>query len=304
MKSLNGYVLLILFLSFPLFSLAQKDTIPTRELSDDDLEFLWKARDQYQDWLDGSELSKVIKVSELFIANSNLVMLDLEITTGSDWLNLKEGYQEKSGTDLRRTLFNKLLFLAEIDRTQAGIRIRSKENDYYVDMRFVNGELKIHESKLKGSRKGTVVIDIKKLPKALKGDGADGLELTKERIIKYFDEFYSKKSNWFQNVKFKETEEEKDGVYYLSFSISNIKKEVLDDFVFGYYERISIDITLKKVNNKIIALYEVQAKYGQGILIEPRKVDFTDVDPKYKSYLDQYAKELKGEIDKAIKDKN
>jgi len=304
MKTLNSYFFLTLFLSFPILSLAQKDTIPTTELSDDDLVFLWKARDQYQDWLEGSELGKIVKVSELFIANKeDLVVLDLEITTGSDWLGLKEGYAEKNGTDLRRTLFNKFLFLAEIDRTQAGIRIRSKEKDYYIDMRFVKGELKMHESKLKGSRKGTVVIDIKKLPKALKGEGADNLEFTKDRIIDYFDDYYTKKSNWFQNVRFKHTEEEENGIYYLNFTISNIKKEVLDDFLLGYFERITVNITLKKINNKIVALYEVQAKYGQGILTEPRKGDYTDVDPKYKAYLDEYAVELKEEISTAIKKK-
>jgi hypothetical protein len=268
----------------------------------DDWEFLTKSRDHYQEWLESNtELTKVIRVTNLIIHSPNLVVLDLEITNGADWVSLRDKYAERNGTDLSRMLFNKFLFLSELGRKQAGIRIRSAEKDYYVDMRYKDSNLITHESKLKGSVKGTVTIDAMKLPKSLKGKGVDTMEETKKQLIEYFKGYYDEKKGFFYDANFKVLNDEKvEDTHYLEFSIWNISNEVLYDFAIGYYERISIIITLKEDKGSVTILYEIQAKYGAGLFKAPRRSDYKDVEINYKEYLDEYGKGFKSKIKEAI----
>lgn len=289
----------LFLICFPILNYAQDSS----EVDlNDDWQFLTKSRDHYQEWLESTELSKVIQVTDLLIASPSLVVLDLQITNGADWVNLRDKYADRNGTDLSRMLFNKLLFLAELDRKQAGIRIRSVEKDYYVDMRYQDDTLAIYESKLRGSVKGTVTIDSRALPKSLKGKGLNTIDTTKNRLIAYFNKYYDEKKGFFYDANFKVLDdEEKEGVHYLEFSIWNISNEVLNDFTIGYYERISINITLKKDKEDIVILYEIQAKFGAGLFKAPRRSDYKDVEIKYKEYLEEYGKEFKTKIQEAIK---
>ena len=299
MYSLKSSALIAIhFLLIPLVALSQ-DT--SRVDLNDDWEFLTKSRDHYQEWLESTELSKVLRVTDLLIASSKLVVLDLEATSGADWVNLRTKYADRNGTDLRRMLFDKLLFLSELETDQAGIRIRTALKDYYVDMRYKNDTLAIHESKLRGSGQGTTFIDAQKLPKSNKVNSTNTINKTKVRLKKYFKHYYDGRDGWFNDSKFEVVKEEVQGdKHHLHFKITNIRGEILNDFNIPYYERIRISITLYEENGGVVFVYEIFGKYGSGIIYGPRKNAYKDMEIKYEEYLIDYAEDFAPKIRQAL----
>ncbi len=263
-----------------------------------DWDFLHQARSQYERWLEGTELKKVLRVHDLQIF-PELVLLDLRIPNGNDWISFKERYEAKYGTDLRRKLFQQMLFMFQLEQAQAGLRIRSDQNNHYVDMRYRADTLAINETNPKSSRIDSIRIDFSKIPGAVIGDGAANLALTRSKLRQFFAEYYREKSTRFREVKYDIFDEEP---LQLSFIIWNLKKEILNDLVLGYYERILLDLTFKTEGQSIKIYYEVYGSYGSGIFRAPRKTEYTDIDLDSKStYMDEYKRKIKSRINQFMK---
>lgn len=281
-----------------LFILFSYSSILAQDLTDD-WDFLHQARGQYEQWLEGSELGKILRVTDLQIYE-DLVILDLRAPNGNDWTSFKSRYQENFGADLRRKLFQKMVFLFELDRDQAGLRIRTDLSDHYVDMRYKSDTLILNETVRKDvPRNDSLYIDFNNISCALVGNGAASIELTKSKLRQFFEQYYQNKSKPYREVQFDIYDSEPS---HLSFVIWNLKKEILNDFSIGYFERILLDLTFKAEGEGVKVYYEVFGSFGSGIFKAPRKSNYTDIDLEYdKAYLDDYQRRIKNKINDHMK---
>ena len=262
-----------------------------------DWDFLHQAREDYQDWLDESDLTKVIRVHDLII-KPEIVIMDLRITNGTDWISLRERYLEYYGTDLRRKLFKQMTFIFELKDKEAGMRIRSDFSDHYVDMRY-RDTLVINETTTKGLRKDSLQLKMKDIPGAVAGNGAATIQLSKSKLKQYFEKYFQKKRSFFQEAEIEVTDETDN---HLNFQIWNITDEILDDLLMGYFEYIVVDMTLNVKGNVVKIYYDVEGKYGSGIYKGPRKSDYKRIDKSFdKQYMDDYKRRLTSRIRESLK---
>ena len=262
-----------------------------------DWNFLHQAREDYQDWLEESDLTKVIRVHDLII-KPEIVIMDLRISNGTDWISLKERYLEYYGTDLRRKLFKQMTFIFELKDKEAGLRIRSDFSDHYVDMRY-RDTLVIHETVPRGMRKDSLQLKMKDIPGAVAGNGAATIQLSKSKLKQYFEKYFQKKRSFFQEAEIEVTDETDN---HLNFQIWNITDEILDDLLMGYFEYIVVDMTLNVKGNVVKIYYDVEGKYGSGIYKGPRKSAFKRIDKSfYKQYMDDYKRRLTSRIRESLK---
>ena len=78
-----------------------------------------------------------------------------------------------------------------------------------------------------------------------------------------------------------------------SIEITNISKEVLDDFAIGYFELIIIDVFIQEKDQNVEIVYNFRAKYGSGIFVAPRRSGYVDINSDYPEYVKRYDKRVR-----------
>ena len=221
----------------------------------------------YKDWLNSSDMQYVLRVEDM-VVYEDMLLLDLKVSSAAAWHSLDKQYDiSTNGDTLYKRLFNKLAFLMEIDRRQTGVRIRSDKEDFYADIYYKENEVKARISGLpKGEIDGILKLDLSNHVKGAKGKGAKNIIATKRILKRKLPQFYKNKSNFFQTVKVDTYEEKK----LLNFTIYNIKKELIHDDLFGYFERIDIEMTFTEEEGEVTIKYHIDCKYGSGIFTAPR----------------------------------
>lgn len=276
------------------FGYAQ-DSLAQKEDLTDDYAFFFETLEEYKSWLKTYNLESVVRVEDL-IVEPERVILDLRIPNRHHWISLKERYKEQQGGDIRQLLFDRFVFIMEVKRPQAGIRIRSDEKDHFVDIGYLNDEFKMLESKPMGTINDTLYIDLRRIPKVEIGNSRQNTRTTIKLLKKHFAEYFDSKSNWFRTPEYEMIADGKR----LYIEVYNIKGEILNDFMVPYYERIEITMTIKEKNGKVTIGYRLQGKFGSGIFVAPRKSGYKDMTKYDKPYLVPYNLKMRQRINEAL----
>jgi len=248
-------------------------------------------QEYFKAWLDSTKLSEHIQVSKLKVRSDRL-LLQMKIANKDIWLDLKEEFEQKYHSNFAKVLLDKFLFQMSVGKDSAEINIHCVSADYPIGIYYQDGKLKVDEALPLVTTKGMFQLNISDFPTGKPQTAKGKSEDIKRRIKLYLRDYYLAKSSFWHKVHFSVIDNEEE----ISFEISNIKKEVLDDFVMGYFERIVIDMYVEQKGNIVEVTYELQAKYGSGIFIAPRRSGYKDMEPKYQDYVDQYRKRFRSMI--------
>lgn len=245
----------------------------------------------YQDWLDSTQLSNYFKIKNLAVHPTQLV-LSMELAKKEDWFDVKDEFQRQFKTDAGKKMLDKFAFQMAVGGDSIEIQIACQQEKYPIELKYIDNEFTVLEALPFVSTRGSFKIELSDIPvkdpQRTKGSAKD----VKDLIILYLQDYYGKKKFLWRKAKFEVIDNEDE----VNFEISNIKKEVLDDFLIGYFEYIKIDFYIEQKGQIVEVNYDLQAKYGSGILVAPRRSGYKDMEPKYQDYIDQYRKKFKSMI--------
>jgi hypothetical protein len=258
--------------------------------------FFEEAAIQYQTWLEQSEASKAIVVSD-FQLDSNKVQLKLQANTRTEWLTIRSNYFDAKKHRFGKRLLKEMAFYFEVPLDSASILIECDNDTYDVHIYYENEAIVIDELfGLDIRLKSAVPIAFKEVgvngvgPIIVKNKSLADLEILKQSITGRFQTHYEAKEQfWNRKAKFEVLELDNE----FSIEITNISKEVLDDFSIGYFEFIIIDVFVEPKGKDIEIIYNFRGKYGSGIFIAPRRSGYKDMNGKYEEYVKRYDKKVR-----------
>ena len=249
----------------------------------------------YQDWLMATKINTLLKAQKI-TAQPDRLVLEMEIQNKDTWFDLKDTYKEKYQKDIGQRLLDKFCFQMSVGKDSALILINCIEDDYPIRLSYKDGKFFTDENLPMVSTKGMFTINLTDLPHSQSQQAKGSAIETKNLIKLYLKNYYSDKKNLLQKAKFRTIDNEDE----INFEISNIKKEVLDDFLVGYYELIIIDMYFIQKGDIVEIHYELQAKYGSGIFAAPRRSGYKDMEPKYQDYVERYRKRFSAMIKEVL----
>jgi hypothetical protein len=260
--------------------------------------FFQKQALEYQNWLLGAGISKIVKYENMEML-SDKVILRFELKSDLDWLGLKKSYNDSSPNSISELLFTRMIHLFEVPQENAEINLTDHKN-YYVNISYKNNKLLVVEPNPKGFVTNNLIIPVVKINKLKKECTQDvvesNVEFVKNIIEDYLRNFYHNKTARFSQAKVKIWQD--DNTVYAK--VSNITKEIIYDSFIGYWELIDYVVKVEQVENNVKINYTLQGKYGAGIFVAPRQNDFVDMERDYKMYLDTYNEQLKSNIRKEL----
>jgi len=286
--------LLIILLSLTAISAtAQTDS---SKITFEDNEFFYQAIEEYQEWLRTTGFDTIVTATDFVMSvEQDVVVLDLTVTKQRDWLSLCKTYEEKTGDNLREVLFYRMLFVFQVNNTQGGIRLRSSATDHFMDMRVVDGQLKIQEA------------DPKSIPVLLSFpfhqlsgfgvvEGATSIEHTQKLLKRFFRQKYNTRDYPDVHLRFDEYNNN-----HITIVIRNMNDEVFEDAINSYFEWLSIQAKVYEKNGKVYVRYKLMGKYSLR-MFNRRMTSYYKMDESETSYLWDYNSKLRSEIDKYIRD--
>lgn len=277
---LKNYLLLLLLLVSTVPVYAQEGL----QLEED---YFQSTLSNYQDWLDSTQLSQVLKIETLDVFTDK-IELNLIIATRESWLDLRDTYEEDYNRPIGDDLLKKLSFQMELVEDSVSIVINTLTEDYPVIIEALDGQITTLEDEPLISTKGMFKINLADIPQSKKQTTLGDSEDVKNIIKNYLRSHYEQKKVWGKKSRFFVIDNGEE----LNIEVSNISKEVLDDFLIGYYEFIKIDMEINQKGDVVEIAYELQARYGSGIFVAPRRSGYKDMEPKYSEYVERYRKKF------------
>ncbi len=258
--------------------------------------FFEEAALEYQNWLEKSDASEAIVVNG-FQLDSNQITLTLQANTKTEWLTIRNNYFDVKKHRFGERLLKEMAFYFEVPLDSAAILIECKNDTYDINIYKENNEIIIDEFfDLDFRLKSVVPIAFKEVgvssvgPIIIKNKSLADAEVLKQSITGRFQTHYEAKEQfWNRKAKFEVLELDNE----FSIEITNISKEVLDDFSIGYFEFIIVDVFIEPKGSDIEIIYNFRGKYGSGIFIAPRRSGYKDMNGKYEEYVKRYDKKIR-----------
>lgn len=278
-----------------LFFLGVSPLIAQNELEQDTAFFNATLAD-YQEWLDATQLSNLLIVKSLNIS-SDALLLQMEIKTREDWFDLRDIYKEKFDRNIGEDLLKKLAFQMELGKDSIVIIINTPTLTYPIKITYAEGEYATAENEPLLSTKGMFIIKLEDIPKISSDKTVGSAEEVKQIIKSYFRAYYKDKGAWGKTTRYRVIDNGEE----LSIEVSDMTKEVLDDFLIGYFEFVQIEMYIEQKGEVVEVTYELQAKYGSGVFVAPRRSGYKDMEPRYGEYVEQYRKKFKSMMNEILR---
>lgn len=281
---MRKYVLLILLLVLSFGGKAQFNTA--------DSLFFVEASNDFQSWLNTMPIHKGIRITG-FEMKTDKVTLKMATNTASDWLALRAAYHEECHQYIGDFFLKAMVFYFEVSLDSAAIFIDTQKEGCEVlvefkDGHFVNNDGLPLEFVLKNGGDKYPISEMNAFsskPIILKNKSKKDIKAVKKNIIGYMKGHYQAKEQcWGRVADFEVLEIDNE----FSIEVTNISKEVLDDFTIGYFELIIIDIFIQENEGNVEIVYNFRAKYGSGIFIAPRRSGYKSMEDEYAEYVKRY----------------
>lgn len=260
----------------------------------DSLHFV-TATKKFQTWLLSTPSDTSFKVQG-FECNNEKVTLKLTTKSRADWLYLRTAYYKYCKRHVGVELLKRMAFDFETPLDSIAILIVATDETYKTNLHYANNTIQDSEVlplgiEIKGSGGGDYPISemtaFSSPPVILKNKSEKDIEDLKTRIMQHLEGHYeSKEQFWGREAQVDILEIDNE----FTIEVTNISKEVLNDFAIGYFELIIIDIFIHQNGSDIEIVYNFRAKYGSGIILPPRRSGYYDMTEEYPEYLDRYDK--------------
>jgi hypothetical protein len=254
--------------------------------------FFVEATTDFQSWLNSMPISEDIQITYFEMTN-NKVTLNMATNTANDWLGLRAAYYEECHKYIGDFFLKAMSFYFEVPLDSAAIFIDTQKEGCEVLVAFENGNfinndgLPIEFSLKNGGGKYPIseMDAFSSKPIVLENRTKKDIKVVKKHIIGYLKGHYQAKEQcWGRVADFDVLEVDNE----FSIEVTNISKEILDDFTIGYFELIIIDIFIQENEDNVEIVYNLRAKYGSGIFIAPRRSGYKSMDDEYPEYLNRY----------------
>jgi hypothetical protein len=112
-----------------------------------------------------------------------------------------------------------------------------------------------------------------------------------KNISGFFKEYYESKGG-----KITFTNDKED---YKSFNVRNLKQEIIKDS--NLWEKISVSVIFRKIEkNQLETILVLDGQYSSGFK-PPKDYSYSDMEPRYSGYLQEYGQQLMTKIDRHIR---
>jgi len=119
------------------------------------------------------------------------------------------------------------------------------------------------------------------------GSSAANLKKTRKSINEFLAGYYSKKGTFWYDAKF---EILKDNYNELTFEVTQLSNEILNDR--NYFEYIRIEIKLIKKDDKFDIKMDIMGKYSGGFGFLPRRSEYRNIETDFGDYKQRYQDKL------------
>lgn len=254
--------------------------------------FFVEATKDFQSWLNSMPIGEDIHVTD-FEMTKDKVILKMATNTSNDWLALRAAYHEECHKYIGDFFLKAMSFYFEVSLDSAAIFINTQKEgcEVLVEFKagnFINNDGLPIEFVLKNGGGKYPISEMNAFsskPIILENKSKKDIKIVKKNIIGYFKGHYQAKEQcWGRVADFDVLEVDNE----FSIEVTNISKEVLDDFTIGYFELIIIDIFIQENEGNVEIVYDFRAKYGSGIFIAPRRSGYKSMDDEYREYLNRY----------------
>lgn len=248
-----------------------------------------------------------LKITDIRIQTvPSYVILRVYALSPEVWIALRESYLSQYKRNLEKDIFEKFVFLCEVEAKQALLIIEEPteslskfevkagldpDKDYSFNI--------IEHNKPKVAHVEKFQLPAAKIIPPKEATSIDDFEVARLRIISILRQYYAKKGTWFEQSKFDVKESIDKQVKII---ITNLRNEMLHDLFFGHFERIELRFYLTKEVEKVLFECMIDGKYGTSILLAPRSdYHYKDMGIRYQSYINDYALKIKSLLYYALK---
>lgn len=261
--------------------------------------FFNDATEHFQTWLASTTTANDLKAQGFELQN-NKVTLKLTTSSRKEWISLRSAYYKFAKRHIGEQLLHRMTFHFEVPLDSAAITITSLDNNesYSATIQYEDGKISDTEVlpldiDMKGGGGKYPISEMAAFssrPVILKNKSEKDIKNIKKRVVEHLEGHYeSKEQFWGREAKVEILEIDNE----VSIEITNISKEVLNDFTVGYFELIIIDIFIHENEGNIEIVYNFRAKYGSGIFIAPRRSGYVDMSEDYPEYLRRYDRKVR-----------
>ncbi len=272
------------------FSLSLQAQIPTDAFTETDKAFFETQKASIEKWLGNIGLGND-KITEIKLQTTpNFVVLRLRVANAETWLSIRQSYADSNqNRRIEEEIFDKLVAWCEVNPKQAQVVITDVTN-YEVKGGI---DLKLNKFVVEESNKPRGYrLEVFKLPKYKvipnpSSTAFDEFEGTRKKIIVALQKFYQDK----ENVKFQVLLDLDNKIY---IRVTNLKKEIIYDKLFGDFEQILISVDLLKAGKYITIVCGVDGKHSSNFFTAPRTLTgYKDMGSNgYQAYINEYAQKI------------
>ena len=294
----NKILILILLFSFQ-FEPNLKSQNDLRK----DTTFFYSKKKEISYWLKKTGIDQVFYLDEINVKRNKLTLSFASKYNAIDslsvvWQKLRHSFNPKDYDAISRKIFNSMAFEMELGKDSLFIVLASNIKNYKVKINFDNKKgivVKEHNKNELTRGFNVVSLDLNAidLPNRAVSESIDNMSMRAIRanISKFLKKFYKEKGTFWYDAKFEIMQENYNE---LTFEVTRLSKEILNDR--NYFEYIRINIKIIKKEDKIDMKYEIMGKYSGGFGFEPRRSEYRNMDPDFSDYLRRYQLKLAREI--------
>jgi len=258
------------------------------------------------EWLNSTGVGQVFYLSSIKIKKSKLEAImtskykDIDSLTIA-WNVLKHDYDSTDLNALYRKVFNFFAFEFELGKDSLTLNYKLNEKDVIAEVLYNKKKGVVVKSKsldrgFSKTRNFSIMnIELESLnvsdgpviEYAASGSNTANLKITRNKINEYLTEYFSKKGTFWYDA---EIEILKETYNELTFEVTQLSEEILDDR--NYFEYIRIEFRLAKKEGEFDIKIDVMGKYCGGFGFLPRRSEYRNMETDFKNDLERYEAKL------------
>jgi len=292
-------IITLIFAFFAVTSIAKAQIV-----LEDHKDFFQSQVINYKNWFNSLNISDtVLSISNLDIFSDKLV-LNLKMKDYHNWKRLTDKFQTNCKDSIYELLFNKLIFVMDLQTYKDLVEIDIEGIDVFVFIKYKNDKVVAEIQKKMGEISDNVNLeigDIKYIPNSEK-------TISKKTMSKIQDILTTELEKYLITNKVKTSWSEPVFETYrypneFLIEISNVTKMIIPNN--SYWERAVITFTFIEENDKMTIKYSILGKYASGptwVPWEPFKTDYYDMEQKYSDELKKFGYKLSSKVTKLLTD--
>jgi len=275
----------------------------------EDASFFQSKKAETEYWLTETGIAQVFELKDIIVEKEKLKLklksnLNTADSTITAWNLLKREFDKTDNIALARYLFNSLAFEMELGKDSLELFLSSPLEDFKIIISYNKQQgVTMVEDKFLIPTRTFKVIKIKLEELSVTGGASsvsdDRLTIKgiRKKLSTFLSSFYKPKGTFWLDAEF---EVLTDKYNELTFEVTKLSKEILNDR--NYFEYIRIEIKIVKKDKDFEIKYQIQGKYSGGFGFAPRRSEYRNMQPDFSDYIRRYEQKMAQKINKLLID--